>query len=498
MFTISTTGRDVFLGLTAAVAFFYTLFFLVVRGHLKNWISRIFGGKVEKLDKLPRKIWILWALLLLFETILGILGTRTVDNTLAPPVLISYATITSTPTSTPVLTSTPIPSPSITPSPLPTDTPTPTPSPTYTPVPLLEPITVDNVSQVKQIDLAEHGGKRDDRLIRSLLWLDTEYTLLSVSLSDIFICELDSTLQADCVEIEKFSDGYKNVFSRIKTRDIDFIANGTGGLLAAAATNGNLVIWKADFSEDPTLYEDIIDGDIISLSWLQDAENLLLGVAQDKDGLHGILRRFEPAAGKDALFRLETDNPHLTWVMDIDRASTTDKYASVSTDGILKIWNGFQMLGSQFYDLNDLRIIHTIAWSPDSSLIAAGDQPGRIILFTSSGVDTPRLIANAIPSSSPTIGSCSVDEENENVKQFHSDAVLALTWSDTGLLASGSSDGTVLFWDTSTWTAIHCINFDNNENDDIDVTSLEFSHDSKGLAIGLSTGQVLMYYASQN
>jgi WD40 repeat protein len=68
-----------------------------------------------------------------------------------------------------------------------------------------------------------------------------------------------------------------------------------------------------------------------------------------------------------------------------------------------------------------LRVDH-VAWSPDGSWFASGDEHGRIALFTPDGKPAGVLLG-------------------------HSRGITALAWSPDGrILASGSEDTTIRLW----------------------------------------------------
>jgi eukaryotic-like serine/threonine-protein kinase len=78
-------------------------------------------------------------------------------------------------------------------------------------------------------------------------------------------------------------------------------------------------------------------------------------------------------------------------------------------------------------------VIHTLAFSPDGSFLAAALDNGRVAVAHL--LETPRRVT---------------------IHPFHTAAVLSLAWSlDSSMLATGSADATAKVWDVTTWHLEH-------------------------------------------
>jgi len=116
-------------------------------------------------------------------------------------------------------------------------------------------------------------------------------------------------------------------------------------------------------------------------------------------------------------------------------------------------------------DLKEGKGVHSVAWSPDGSKIAVGDDSGIMSIYdSSSGV---------------------------LLKQFtpHKNAVSAISWSKQGRVATGSYDNTVKIWDSSDWKQVG----DTIQNHTNQVWDVAWSADGNELTSSGKDGKIFTY-----
>merc|ERR1712217_779863 len=85
------------------------------------------------------------------------------------------------------------------------------------------------------------------------------------------------------------------------------------------------------------------------------------------------------------------------------------------------------------------------------------------------------------------------DKQVVALLQTHVDDVIGIDYtSSKQLLATGSDDGQIVFWDAKTWKQQHKINT-REEKPENEVKRVRFSKDGNKLAAACSSGQVLVY-----
>ncbi|ABW32026.1 WD40 domain-containing protein [Acaryochloris marina] len=184
----------------------------------------------------------------------------------------------------------------------------------------------------------------------------------------------------------------------------------------------------------------------------------------------------------------------------------------------LSVWQA-DMRGINLYGVNftgsdlsksvfsqTLGSVHSIAFSPDDQMIAAGDVNGKIRLFDSENGQHLRTITghtswvqsivfsptgNLIASGSPdqTIMIWDV-EKGENLKLLtgHTNVVYSINFSPDGQqLVSGSDDGTVRLWNSQSGQCHKIFKYSHG------ARSTAFSPDGQNLAIGYADGTIRIW-----
>jgi hypothetical protein len=160
--------------------------------------------------------------------------------------------------------------------------------------------------------------------------------------------------------------------------------------------------------------------------------------------------------------------------------------ASGSSDGTIRVWSlsrawYTELLGVQVIHQASTLGINTLAWSPVGNILAAGDDGGDVITWTTEALspDEPSAVASM---------------ESVRVLSGHGGPVLSLSWCAGGtLLASGSSDSTVHVWERrgdEMYTDAVAVLMSNTVGR---VTTVAWSPDSCELATGATDGTIRLW-----
>lgn len=207
-----------------------------------------------------------------------------------------------------------------------------------------------------------------------------------------------------------------------------------GSLLASAGFDGTLRLWDVRTHElVRTLGGD--GGQVYSVAWSPDGRRLA-SVGQD-----GFVRLWDAASG-ELLAKLDA---HSRAGNSVAWSSDGKLLASGGDDGRLLVWNATTLDQEQDLPLPDEPWIKAVAFSPDSTWLAAAlsfpqalQEPGRAMVVDLLSDAEPRVLVG------------------------HSDGVLDVAWSPRcvslpggdercdDLLATASADGTARIWDA--WT----------------------------------------------
>jgi WD40 repeat protein len=251
------------------------------------------------------------------------------------------------------------------------------------------------------------------------------------------------------------------------------VCSPTGNVLAAGMSDGGITLWNTTSGARIRTLFGHADS-IIRLAWSPDGEKLASAALDDKVilwnvGSGGILRILQPIPDEVADFIYLAD---LAWSPDsailalVAGYSYSEEYGAMpdpETGGI-QLWNtesGDRVEGTvPGADMS----IQRIAWSPDGTRIASGDQFNGISLWNSTGELLQSLplsggiysIAWSPDGSILAAGSYNgkiaiwKDDFSDDARILtgHMRTVGSLTFSpDGGILSSGSWDGTIILWE---------------------------------------------------
>jgi polar amino acid transport system permease protein len=220
----------------------------------------------------------------------------------------------------------------------------------------------------------------------------------------------------------------------------DLVVSPAGPLVAAGAEDGTVRLWDA--------------GNGWAMRSLSGHDGAVIGVAFDADGStlvsagrDGTLRLWDVAAGAEKQV-LDTGDEPLT---DISLSAEVSLLAAVNREGSVGVWD--LVTGEMIQSLGPNESTgRAVALSPDGRIVAADDgvnigiwevQTGRLVRTLEGYCDD---------------GTLADQNECKDADQDwlgHDEEVMALAFSPDGtLLASGSADTTIVFWDPETGEAI--------------------------------------------
>lgn len=223
-----------------------------------------------------------------------------------------------------------------------------------------------------------------------------------------------------------------------------------GQALVAAQWNGTINIWNiADGSLSHTL--EGFTYDVRSLAFSPDGDILASG---SRDGSINLFdtRTYE---------KINTLRKHSNQILSLAFSPDGTQMASGSSDSLIIIWDVAAGEMQKVIKWNDAGFTN-IAYSPDGSILASGTDKGEVILWDAVGGKQLEMLTG------------------------HSERIRDIAFSSDGILATGSFDDLIIFWDVSNGTKIAEINSDEYGG----VNSLAFSPTENILASGTLRGVV--------
>ena len=188
------------------------------------------------------------------------------------------------------------------------------------------------------------------------------------------------------------------------------------GTLASAAADNTVALWDTEMgtSTDSFDLEAGLEG-IWSASFSPDARYLAAGSSD------GTIQLWDAATGGSTA----TLSGHELAVFSLAFSADGATLASASDDQTLRLWD--VAMGAEIRTLSEQSRAHSLSFSPDGTMLAAGLAAHEMNPVELWDLETPTRIASLLG---------------------HSSSVTALAFSPDGsVCASGSPDGTVLLWD---------------------------------------------------
>lgn len=226
--------------------------------------------------------------------------------------------------------------------------------------------------------------------------------------------------------------------------------------------------WDANTAQLVTTFQS--SSYVRSLAWSPNGDRV--AVAQDD------VEVWDVATGQ-LLYR---ESEHRNFIFQIAWNPDGTQLATASVDNSVKIWSAAtgEVLSTMWVitDTGSMPVSEayvsadSVSWNPDGTKLVFGAEDGSVRIWDRtvlSGAEVSTVWGD------PT------------VLQEHEEAVWAVAWSPTGdLIASGSLDGTVRFWNATTGEQIEVIQVGTN----VQVNSVAWSPDGSKLAYGEVDGTV--------
>ncbi len=199
---------------------------------------------------------------------------------------------------------------------------------------------------------------------------------------------------------------------------------------------------------------------------------------------------------------------HTGWVNSVSFSPDGSKLASGSSDGTIRLWD-VETMKSIATLKGHTGWVNSVSFSPDGSKLASGSSDGTIRLWDVETMKSTELLNDHDPSdrvwdikfnpeatfiasgnSDKTIKLTSIsDGYTSSELKGHSREVLSLSFNGDGtVLGSIAMDDTLRLWNVETGISLLEIPFNNI----LGMQSVQFSHDGKLLAIGIS-GQLQLW-----
>jgi serine/threonine protein kinase len=225
-----------------------------------------------------------------------------------------------------------------------------------------------------------------------------------------------------------------------------------GKLLASGSLDKRVILW--DLQTDQPVRTIETPDEVYSMVFSPDGERLLVG------GQNGTLSAWFTDTGEPA-FEARIFLP--SWQIDVDFAPSQAVYAVASRDKNVALYDAAK--DEWLRVAEHASPIWTVAYSPDSSTLAAGGEDGSITLRA---VQTDEVL---------------------HTLQGHSDGVTFLAFSPDGeTLASASHDMTVILWSTATGEKLLTLSQHTGP-----VNGLAWSPDGKTLASASDDGALIVW-----
>jgi WD40 repeat protein len=313
------------------------------------------------------------------------------------------------------------------------------------------------------------------------------------------ILSTDASSQFESITVANASQ-IQNLFSIQETGMINALSfSPDDKLLASPNSNGEVHLIDTETGE---LSFALINNDSIkSAAFSPDGRTLAVGT-QPIDGGDVILWNL---ANKQIIATLKG---HTGWVNSVSFSPDGSKLASGSSDGTIRLWD-IETMKSIATLKGHTGWVNSVSFSPDGSKLASGSSDGTIRLWDVETLKSTELLNDhdlsdrvwdikfnpegtfvASGNSDKIIKLTSIsDSYTSSELKGHSREVLSLSFNGDGtVLGSIAMDDTLRLWNVETGISLLEIPFNNI----LGMQSVQFSHDGKLLAIGIS-GQLQLW-----
>jgi serine/threonine protein kinase len=267
-----------------------------------------------------------------------------------------------------------------------------------------------------------------------------------------------------------------------------------GKLLASGALDKLVILW--DLQTDQPVRTIETPDEVYSMVFSPDGERLLVG------GQNGTLSAWFADTGKPA-FEARMFLP--SWQIDVAIAPNQAIYAVASRDKNVALYDAAR--DEWLRVAEHASPIWSVAYSPDSSTLAAGGEDGSItlravqtdeVLYTLEGhtdgvtclAFSPdgKMLASASRDMTVILWDLATGSKLYTLSQ-HTGPVNSIAWSSDGkTLASASDDGTLILWDAAIGVSVDTFESGGNQ-----IISTVFSLDGTRVAAGMQDGSVALW-----
>jgi WD40 repeat protein len=228
--------------------------------------------------------------------------------------------------------------------------------------------------------------------------------------------------------------------------------------------------WKSVFEVDPAFGE-ANDASINSIAWSPDSKQFAVGLngsSMKGNAVDSWVKLYEVGDWQNSNSLVHSRGVGtVAWSPDGTMIAFSSEAVNAGANFSVVIWD-VANVAQHDPRTNDLdmtrRVITTLAWSPDSKLVAVGSTNNDVYIQE---VDTGTIIKTL---------------------KGHTMTVESVDWSPDGkYIASGSSDTTVRIWDAVSGQSVRVLDYP-----DV-VHSAAWSPNGKTLALGCADGNIYLY-----